>query len=126
MNVLQFAITRFAIPSHSYCQDRFFYNIKFFLHFINILCGHGLQIRAIGLRICAIGFAKSFKYKTNFKLSLIPKLLVACVGESVLWLSCKNKKIPPYRERFLFLCYILFFWWFIRFKYRNSFHWTSF
>jgi hypothetical protein len=26
------------------------------------------------------GFAKSSKYKTNFKLSLIPKLLVACVG----------------------------------------------
>ena len=26
------------------------------------------------------GFAKSSKYKTNFKLSLIPKLLVACVS----------------------------------------------
>jgi hypothetical protein len=28
------------------------------------------------------GFAKSSKYKTNFQLSLIPKLLVACVSDS--------------------------------------------
>jgi len=31
------------------------------------------------------GFAKSSKYKTNFKLSLIPKLLVACVGSRFLF-----------------------------------------
>jgi len=33
------------------------------------------------------GFAKSSKYKTNFKLSQIPKLLVACVSGCACYLQ---------------------------------------
>ncbi|MET3012894.1 hypothetical protein, partial [Flavobacterium psychrophilum] len=39
------------------------------------------RYKQFGTKLSPIfGFAKSSKYKTNFKLSLIPKLLVACVG----------------------------------------------
>jgi len=36
----------------------------------------------------SFGFAKSSKYKTNFKLSLIPKLLVACVSRRIFIYCC--------------------------------------
>ena len=43
------------------------------------------------------GFAKSSKYKTNFKFSLIPKLLVACVIER---LFCRNYDLTVNFSRF--------------------------
>jgi hypothetical protein len=50
------------------------------------------------------GFAKSSKYKSIFQLSLIPKLLVACVGG---WLFCRNYEFPQSFHAFTFQIPIL-------------------